>query len=69
MVLNSGFAYGANDGAVWAGSGLTVDVRAGAELVGGPLSVRLAPEAFRAQNDAFPLFDESLTGPDRFGIR
>lgn len=58
-ILNSTFPLGANDGPVWAGRGLTAYATAGVHLLAGPLSVRLEPAAFRAQNDAFRLFDES----------
>jgi hypothetical protein len=58
-VYNSTFPMGGNDGAVWAGRGLTVAASAGVQLLAGPLSVRLEPVVFRAQNDAFPLFDET----------
>jgi hypothetical protein len=58
-VYNSSFPLGGNDGAVWAGRGLTGYVSAGVHLLAGPLSVRLEPIAFRAQNDAFRLFDET----------
>lgn len=59
---NSAYPYGSNDGAVWAGRGLTV--AAGAAVSGryGPLSVSLAPIAFRASNSPFPVMPNGKTG-------
>lgn len=54
-VFNSAFPYGANDGPVWAGRGLTTAVQVGVTAVYGPVSLVLAPVAFRAQNASFPL--------------
>ena len=56
-VFNSAFPYGSNDGPVWAGRGLTTAVQAGAALRVGPLSVTIAPIAFRAENADFELAD------------
>jgi hypothetical protein len=64
-VYNSSFPLGGNDGALWAGRGLTAFAGAGVHLLAGPLSVRLEPVVFRAQNDAFRLFDETRVGDDR----
>ncbi|MDB4951349.1 MAG: hypothetical protein JWM27_3998 [Gemmatimonadetes bacterium] len=66
-VENSGFAYGDNDGAVWAGRGATASVRAGFAARMGPLSLTVAPVAFVAQNSAFPLMvNGSATERGRF---
>ena len=68
-IINSGFPYGINDGALWAGRGLTVHAMAGVQGRLGPVDFRLAPEIFRAQNAAFPLAPNGRSGPQRFGDR
>ena len=50
---NTGFAYGSNDGPIWAGRGLTSAVQAGVTVRWGPASLTIAPMAFRAENRAF----------------
>jgi hypothetical protein len=64
VVYNSAFPYGGNDGAVWAGRGVTASVSAGVEIRVGPLSARLQPGAFWSENRPFPLVpnrqDDSL---------
>ena len=64
--LNSHFPYGSNDGAVWAGRGLTTAVEGGAVFVAGPLSVALNPIAFRAENAAFSLLSNGFSGQRAF---
>lgn len=63
---NSAFPYGANDGPVWAGRGLTASVALGAEARLGPLSLVLNPIAFIAQNATFDLMDNGQSGDLRF---
>lgn len=63
---NSTFPYGSNDGAVWAGRGLTASVTIGLALKAGPFSLVLAPTAFISQNAAFDLLDNGQTGDLRF---
>ena len=53
--FNSAFPFGGNDGPLWAGRGLTSGLRFGAFARYGPLSLVLAPVAFRAENRAFEL--------------
>ena len=71
---NSTFAYGSNDGPVWAGRGLTSAVQLGFYADWGPLSITVAPMAFRAQNQSFEIRDTGLPGnlafmdPNRGGI-
>ena len=65
-VYNSAFPYGSNDGAVWAGRGLTVSASGGVAGRYGPLSFRLAPIVFRAANSEFPLLVNGKTGPQSF---
>ncbi|MDB4871635.1 MAG: hypothetical protein JWL97_2639 [Gemmatimonadales bacterium] len=52
---NSAFPYGSNDGAVWAGRGLTSALDLGFAFRFGPLSGTFNPIAFIAQNLAFPI--------------
>ena len=80
---NSSFPYGSNDGAVWAGRGLTLALDLGFAFRAGPLSGTLNPIAFSAQNRAFglqpngsttnpfadPLFACCIDRPQRFGTR
>lgn len=66
LVANSAFPYGANDGPVWAGRGLTASVRGGATGRWGPLSVTLAPVAFVTQNAEFDLVPTGFTDRLRF---
>lgn len=82
--VNSAFPYGYNDGAVWAGRGVTTVVRAGAHARWGPLSVRLNPAWFHAQNLPYAIAHNGESGeqvnrasvdpkfvdaPQRFGHR
>src|SRR6266550_4998471 len=62
MTFNSAYPYGANDGPVWAGRGLTLIASAGIEGHAGPFSFTLAPKAFRASNTAFPLLTNNRSG-------
>lgn len=79
---NSAFPYGSNDGAVWAGRGLTSALDLGFAFRLGPLSGTFNPIAFSAQNRAFPLqangttnpfadplFPGNVDRPQRFGAR
>ena len=54
-IYNSTFPFGYNDGAIWAGRGLTGAVRGGVAARVGPLSVQIEPILFSAQNQSFPL--------------
>ncbi len=78
---NSAFPYGSNDGAVWAGRGLTSALDLGFAFRLGPISATLNPIAFSAQNRTFPLqangsttnpfadplFPGNVDRPQRFG--
>ena len=55
LIENSGWAYGSNDGAIWAGRGLTTAVSGGFEVRSGPLTVVIDPVFFRAENQAFAM--------------
>lgn len=65
-VFNSAFPLGTNDGAVWAGRGPTVAVRAGFHARYGPLSLTVAPTGFWAQNASFKTQDTGFDGPLAF---
>jgi hypothetical protein len=81
LVYNSAFPYGFNDGAVWAGRGVTGSVSLGVAARLGPLSVQLEPMVFDAQNQSFALmrnaraanpyangfYPTSIDLPQRFG--
>jgi hypothetical protein len=58
--FNSQYPYGSNDGAIWAGRGLTVAAQAGVYARVGPLSLTLLPTVFRAANSTFQLAPSNL---------
>lgn len=62
LIYNSAIPFGENDGALWAGKGLTTFARAGGYLTLGPLRLRLAPEVFATQNQAFELTPNGQSG-------
>lgn len=64
---NSAFPYGSNDGAVWAGRGLTASATMGLTVKTGAVSLVLAPTAFISQNATFDLLDNEQAGDLRFG--
>jgi hypothetical protein len=61
--FNSAYPYGANDGPVWAGRGLTLIASGGVAGHLGPFSFALSPKAFRASNRPFTLMPTGQTGP------
>ncbi len=63
---NTGFAYGSNDGPIWAGRGLTSAIQAGISARWGPASLTIAPMAFRAENRAFFIMPTGRTGAGAF---
>lgn len=78
--FNSEFPYGSNDGAIWAGRGLTFAAQAGIYARVGPLSLTLLPTFFRAENSSFvlapsslpcgcgqPIYDSNIDRPQQFG--
>lgn len=65
-VVNSHFPEGQNDGAVWAGRGLTMAATAGGTVRAGPVILQLNPVAFWSQNAEFELQNNGRTGDDRF---
>ena len=64
--FNSAFPWGGNDGAVWAGRGLTTSVSGGVAAAWGPISLVLDPIVFRAENRSFTLQPNGQTGNARF---
>ncbi len=67
LVFNSAFPQGTNDGALWAGRGVTAAASAGFEVrVGSALSLRVEPLLFWAQNRSFPLMDNGRPDSLRF---
>lgn len=80
--FNSAFPYGTNDGAIWAGRGLTFSAQAGVYARLGPLTLTLLPTVFRAENTAFhlapstlpcgcgdPIYSGNIDRPQRFGTQ
>lgn len=65
--FNSSYPYGANDGPVWAGRGLTSSLSGGFSAHVGPLSIAIAPIAFRAGNADFELLSNGRSGAQAFG--
>jgi len=59
---NTGFAYGSNDGPIWAGRGLTSAIQAGFTARWGPASLVLAPMAFWAENRQFFIMPAVFNG-------
>lgn len=66
-VVNSAFPFGYNDGAVWAGRGVTTTAQGGVMAHAGPLTVVLRPVAFWAQNAHFALKPNGNPGNLRYG--
>jgi hypothetical protein len=64
--FNSAYPYGANDGPLWAGRGLTGAVSGGVSGHIGPISFAIDPMAFRAANRPFPLLANGKTGAQAF---
>jgi hypothetical protein len=55
VTYNSAFAYGQNDGAMWAGRGLSFSQTAGGRVTFGPLTLDLAPTVAYSENKSFAL--------------
>jgi hypothetical protein len=64
---NTGFAYGSNDGPIWAGRGLTSAFQVGVAARFGPASLTLAPMIFRAENRYYFIAPNGKTGLLAFG--
>lgn len=61
-ILNTAYPYGANDGPVWAGRGITMVAGGGVTGHLGPLSFSLSPKAFLAGNAGFDLLPNGKSG-------
>jgi hypothetical protein len=66
VTFNSAYPYGANDGPLWAGRGLTVAASGGVSGYVGPVSFAFAPMAFSAANRPFDLLPNGYSGPPSF---
>lgn len=64
--FNSAYPYGANDGPLWTGRGLTLAGTGGVSGYAGPFSFALVPMAFWAANRPFPLLPNGLSGAQAF---
>lgn len=64
---NSTFPFGGNDGAIWAGRGLTAAASGGIAARWGVVSLTLAPIAFWAQNQDFPILPNGREGIEQYG--
>jgi hypothetical protein len=64
---NTSFAYGSNDGPVWAGRGLTSATQFGFFAGWGPVSLTVAPLVFRAENQSFDIVATGRTGNASYG--
>jgi hypothetical protein len=67
LAYNSGFPFSVNDGAVWAGRGVTAIATGGFAARWWWLSMRLEPVAFWAANRPFALARNGAAGLTRFG--
>lgn len=65
-IYNSSFPHGANNGAVWAGRGLTTAVEAGVTARYRWLTLTLAPVAFRAENAEFEMAEHAYSAESPF---
>ncbi|MEO5588526.1 MAG: hypothetical protein ABIS03_02980, partial [Gemmatimonadaceae bacterium] len=63
---NSAFAYGSNDGPIWAGRGLTSAIQGGAYAEWGPVTLTIAPMAFRAANSEFTIASTGRAGKQAY---
>ena len=66
LVANSGYPNGGNDGAIWAGKGLTGALDAGVTLEWKHLSATLHPVAWYAQNASFVLAPVARSGAPQY---
>ncbi len=64
--FNSAFPWGSNDGAVWAGRGLTTSLQGGVAAAWGPVSLVVNPIVFRAENTSFTLQPNGQPGRAQF---
>ena len=62
LLSNSAYPFGEDDGALWAGKGLSAAIDVGAFSRLGPLHLRFAPEGFWTENAPFDLADNGKSG-------
>jgi hypothetical protein len=67
LVGNSSFPFGHNDGAVWAGRGLTTSLNGGFAIASRFVTVVVAPVMFRAENTPFTIAANGYSGAYAFG--
>jgi hypothetical protein len=68
IILNSAVPFGYNEGPLWAGRGLTGSVTGGVTAAVGPLSASIVPTMFQAQNAAFELLPNGMSGRLAYGF-
>jgi hypothetical protein len=66
FLSNSAYPFGENDGAMWAGRGLTAATELGGFLRFGPLHLRLAPNGFWSENERFDLTENGYSGEKKY---
>lgn len=64
--VNSAYPWGSNDGAIWAGRGVTSALSGGFVLAAGRVTVVAAPILFWAANSTFALLTPDAQGVSRF---
>lgn len=64
---NSTFAYGSNDGPIWAGRGVTSAAQMGFFASWKSITLTVAPMAFRSENQFFDIMDNGRSGDAAFG--
>ena len=66
-LFNSAFPYGINDGAIWAGRGLTAAIQGGIAARWRHVSLQIEPLVFHAQNSSFDILPTGRSGAGAFG--
>ena len=66
LISNSAYPFGENDGAIWAGRGLTTAIEAGGFLRFGRLHLRLAPEGFWAENGRVDMAENGFLAKEAY---
>jgi hypothetical protein len=66
LAWNSDIPFSLNDGAMWAGRGLSAQVTAGVRLSAGPVALVLAPQFTHSENREFELVPQDSAGRSVF---
>ncbi len=66
LAWNSAIPFSLNDGALWAGRGLSAQVTAGVRVAAGPVALVLAPQFTWSQNREFELVPQDSAGRSVF---